>query len=705
MAWDYNPETGEEVWIPDETEIPVPDVAFEPAPNQGPVPDDVLSSLFEKPEIQLKEQNPLSTPTQPSSSRVKVGGSSSLTALDKDTLGYMETKGMRGYQAQDAQAFNKATAQANEMLQPFTEASAAQKETTSQIGQLEADRAAMDAKFKGDYEQKLNEHAIETNRIYEDVNVKTRQYAADYETQLKQLSAMGVNPGRLYANMTKGEKAGTLFSAFISDFLGAKGIKTKAMDYINQAIDRDIDAQVNAINTKGKVVDGFRQMWDMQRAQSSSDFEAKMRMKGFQLEAFKMGIAAKLGQMDSDIARAQIPLALAAIDEKQAKVKADVIKYRSDQYNQEAQRNVSLRGQNIQASIARNAQSVELEKARATAMANKVSQMKETVVRVAETDAQGNRTGRVVGFAPTKERAKELQETTDATQRSLDSLERLRNLQKSQGGDWTYFGKKLTEDKAKAELTSIYNDMISDIALAKTGKAGNEQEYARLRSIVPENDFVRGVFNSGNGGDIAAYAGSKWGIREIESRNKTLVANLTAPTPEEAEYFKGGTSGDVFAPYKTSNETFDAPKPPETKVDSEIKRITRPGNGELSNAKPGDGFYEDVLAIYESIDRLDNVSQDKPRYRDGKNLPVDSTLSANRPPAWMKAMDDLAIRAVHPDASPEEKTRAIEFLVGIISEPEIGPVEWQGGSGDFDVEAKKAAAEYYLNEITNAGNQ
>lgn len=699
-----------------------------PFDNTTPVPDDILAAIMGEPvqretpqdvvdfasgeipmEGEAQDTFQRSSQPQPQVQSVSSGvsDSASHSGLNTDTLGYLQTKGMRGYQAQDANAYNKATRQGNEMLQPFVQAGNEEKAATVNLGNLEADKAAADAEFKGQYQNRLEQHAIETDAIYQEAAAKTQKYAADYETQLKQLSTMGVNPGRLYQNMTKGEKASTLFGAFISDFLGAKGIKTSAMDYINQAIDRDIDSQVNAINTKGRVVDGFKQMWDMQRAMSDSDVEAKLRMKGIELEAFKMGIAAKLGQFDSDIARAKIPAAIAAIDEKQAKVKADVLKFRADQYNNEAQRNVALRGQNLQASIARD-QIAHSERMAAmtkgTELKAKEDELKrQTAVRVAEVRPDGTRVGRVVGFAGTKERTDDLQNRVDGLQNSLDSLERLRNLHKDSDGSWNYFGKKLTEDEVKAEMGSLYEDMISDIALAKTGKAGNEQEYARLREIIKQDDFIRGIFQSGDGGDIAASSNAKWGIRQIEANNKKLVANLTPPSEQDKIDFAGGTSGDVFQPYKTSNETFNKPKPAETPAEKAIKKVesTRFGEG-VTQVKKDDDLYKDALEIYETLNKLDNVSGSEPRYfreaptRSGKP-PVEYNLTDL--PDWLGGMHDLSERATAINGTEAEYNKAIEYLTGIIADKKNNTFD----QADYQYEDRKVAAEYYLNEILTTG--
>lgn len=144
------------------------------------------------------------------------------------------------------------------------------------------------------------------------------QAKANYMAALADLRASRVDPGQLWGNMSAGMRFGTLVTAFVHDFLGAKGIKTSAMDTLNKAIDRNIDSQVQAIKTKGEVAEGFKSMWWMQRAQSASDAEARERVRGFLLEGTKQQIIANMSQYEAGLATAQGQAALAAIDKELA---------------------------------------------------------------------------------------------------------------------------------------------------------------------------------------------------------------------------------------------------------------------------------------------------------------------------------------------------------------------------------------------------
>jgi hypothetical protein len=142
---------------------------------------------------------------------------------------------------------------------------------------------------------------------------------AKYVAAMNDFRAARVNPSQLWGDMTGGQQFGMLVSAFAHDFLQAKGIKTSSMDTLNKAIDRNIDAQVTAINQKGKVADGFKTLWEMQTADSHSMLEARTRMKGFMLDSFKTATEAYMAQFDSQLATAKGRTAVAKIDSELAK--------------------------------------------------------------------------------------------------------------------------------------------------------------------------------------------------------------------------------------------------------------------------------------------------------------------------------------------------------------------------------------------------
>lgn len=129
---------------------------------------------------------------------------------------------------------------------------------------------------------------------------------AEYTAEVREFQALEVNPGALWGAMGEGGRAQSLASVFVHNFLGARGIPTTAMDTLNRAIDRSIEAQIQNINVKGKAVDFFGQLYGMVRDESASDAEARQRLRGFYLAQADKLVAAELSKYDAPLAQAKL---------------------------------------------------------------------------------------------------------------------------------------------------------------------------------------------------------------------------------------------------------------------------------------------------------------------------------------------------------------------------------------------------------------
>ncbi len=172
-----------------------------------------------------------------------------------------------------------------------------------------------------------DEFSVEEARANVEAQSLANKAKADYLAALADFRASRVDPAQLWGHMTGGERFGTLVTAFVHDFLGARGINTSAMATLNKAIDRNIDAQVMAIKTKGEVAEGFKSLWWMQRNQAASDAEARTRVRGFLLEGAKQAVIANMSKYEAGLASAQGQQALAKIDEELAKNLVEIYKH------------------------------------------------------------------------------------------------------------------------------------------------------------------------------------------------------------------------------------------------------------------------------------------------------------------------------------------------------------------------------------------
>jgi hypothetical protein len=175
-----------------------------------------------------------------------------------------------------------------------------------------------------------DEFAVEEAKANAEAQAMANKSKLDYMEALADFRASRVDPAQLWGHMTGGERFGTLVTAFVHDFLGAKGINTSAMATFNKAVDRNIDAQVMAIKTKGEVAEGFKSLWWMQRNQSASDAEARARVRGFLLEGTKQAVIANMTKYEAGLASAQGQKALAEIDAELAKNLVEIYKHSDD---------------------------------------------------------------------------------------------------------------------------------------------------------------------------------------------------------------------------------------------------------------------------------------------------------------------------------------------------------------------------------------
>jgi hypothetical protein len=248
-------------------------------------------------------------------------------------------KGDTRYAAQMANADDQALSE----MQPALDAQGVARDASkaAEIGVAEANARHIEA--EGRAAQALSDaqagFAQEDMRAHAEATANEDLAKADYIAALADFRAQKINPAGYWDDQSTGGKIGMVAAAFAHDFLGAQGIKTSAGATLAAAIDRNIDVQARNIQLKGDALPGFKQLWEMQRAQSQSDLEARTRVKGFLLESMKQAITANMAQYQSGLATAQGQKALAEVEKLYAKNISDV-------YQQISQNTASLR-QNI----------------------------------------------------------------------------------------------------------------------------------------------------------------------------------------------------------------------------------------------------------------------------------------------------------------------------------------------------------------------
>lgn len=395
---------------------------------------------------------------------------------------------------------------------------------------------------------------------------------AQYRAALKEYAAAKINPAQLWESAGTTGQIAMLITAFGHDFLGAKGIKTSGMDSINQAIKNNIDAQYANMHKKLEVAQGFRQLWDMQRAQSASDTEARARMQGFYLQGVANEIDAKLGSYDSQLALIKGQAAKAEIQKEMVKNDLTVQKYIDDASNQRAQRRLEIYKAGLAASSAKYSADAHIKAAQIAADAHKkeVSPL-EGVIFDTSKSGQNIAARRFLPDVKPDDRTR----IREQTAKVLDTAKNVQNLIELQDQidkvpptDIAALKKLQSEAARAAELVRDVTKM--SIIYDNSGKQINEQEVKLYNEIVAKKDWWTNGDNTRQLGLLSKMT--------LDKNNSVLGAVSTEIGPGDPAYGASSGTKRLAESESTLADIQSQPgagKPQETEADSLVKQAVR----------------------------------------------------------------------------------------------------------------------------------
>jgi hypothetical protein len=653
------------------SEAPTPSVTRDPA--AAPVPLEPAADPSSTPQASPAPEAPspiAAAPlAPPPGGRVSEGYSVSENQAGFSTPKYAEVdrtaRGLPGEINQDRAYYD---ARADELSRAGGHAAAQARESALEQARINAEAATAEGQQRLVLKALNDSFAVEEQNAYNDAKAAAATTKANYEAALAEFRGAGPIDTTRVARTGSG-----MFASFAAGFLTAGGVKNEVMDTLNKTIDRDINSQVEAIRRKGEVAQGFKTLWDMQRAESANDAEARTRVRGFMLAAAKDQIAAEMSKYDSQLATARGQEAIAKINQELVKTLTEVYKNADDNALRAAQQRISIWQTKVNAALQREGYQVQRDKMAADAAAAKAAGKDVGLERVVR-DEKGN----VVGFADTKEQKIKLQEQVtgaDAVQRRLLELEeRMRKA----GSEYQGKGYKAFMDGEGAQLRSVYNDLLADIIRAKTGAAATKEERANLEQILPFNSFTTGLFT----GELPAESvASRFGVRSIDDIRTNARAQLRPPSAAEVEQYRGGAGGELYDPQRTAQDITARgdDKAADTPAQKAADRVSSPGAGRAVDGSPAQlkDWYEAGLgAIGNDI-----------RGKKGD----DRKLSPDEVPDWFTGMAELGDLAARGDES------AIQELTRYATRSGVGasPLDQQ----------MDAAATFYLIKTTGSGPQ
>ena len=448
-----------------------------PTPTPAPAsvtPDVVPSGLSPGEAVKVKEGE---------------GVSVANSGLNFDTLGTLEKRDPIGKNVAKRMAPIDAELQAQSQIQNQN----AMNEAQTIQGYTDVGKAQAEIQSKYDVEQSrlVDEHNNNV-ALAEEKGRQRIQSAMDQHERLKnEYLTMQVDPGMMWKNMTGGEKAGSGLAVFMSAFLGAKGIDTPVMGLLDKALDRNIDAQLQNINQKGRALDAQGQFVQMVRQQSASDLEAKLRLKDAALESAKYAVSAEMSKYGSKLAELKGQELINNLNKDQLKFKQGIFQERTNIEN-------AITGQEIQAQGDRMRAAAEAKRLAFDREKEEARKLEADKVDVASIAAKINARAIVDPTDPTKfllapesmsdKDVREAQKKAASTTSTLKVIRELKEANRSL--DSTYDGplKNLSITEKKAKRDQLQQMLTNEMALHWNGTtysdkwADTDRKSTRLNS-------------------------------------------------------------------------------------------------------------------------------------------------------------------------------------------------------------------------------
>lgn len=680
---------------PNETSVDSSEILTTPTPAPASVTPDVVSSGLAPGEaVKVKEGE---------------GVSVANSGLNFDTLGKLEKRDPIGKNVAKRMAPIDAELQAQSQIQNQNAANEAQTiQGYTDVGKAQAE---IQAKYDVEQSRLVDEHNNNV-AVAEEKGRQRIQTAMDQHERLKnEYLTMQVDPGMMWKNMTGGEKAGSGLAVFMSAFLGAKGIDTPVMGLLDKALDRNIDAQLQNINQKGRALDAQGEFVQMVRQQSASDLEAKLRLKDAALESAKYAVSAEMSKYGSKLAELKGQELINGLNKEQLKFRQGIFQERTNIENTITGQEIQAQGDRLQAAQAsarlafdKNNEMYRRGEAEKAKQAAALAEAKKGLVF----DTTIGGTEDVWRFRDdiTDAQRMKVLEANASKSSMIIILEEARAIKKRMNGG-TYSGPNANALRSADEvrLIQLRNAAIQARALAMSGKTLNESEIKMLDESLPMDTWT-----TNNNFEEAAS-----GFTQImrESINQDLNTYTDKVDPEFAKQIRASGVGpsiqgraigkdattEGYAPNAgmSANAGVNQYTPEPTRTQEYLSKVQQAASRDDKTAyDPGEVRSTDWLewaASYNKRDILDNVMFG----RDGKSI-----INNKAPTKAFVEIGNLYDLVKANDAGAAEAMKALETLADETKNTLGARVinKQSGNLDDEDVYTPNATyAQYYIKKL------
>lgn len=401
-------------------------------------------------------------------------------------------------------------------------------------GRIESQKLQVASEAKMKIAAANQDFAAKEQAAMQNAQAESATNIANYRASLMDYSASQVNPSQLWDNAGTAGQFGIVATAFMHDFLAAKGIQTTGLESINKAIQHNISGQLDNMRKKLDVAQGFKELWTMQRSQSATDAEARQRMNGFYLSALSNQIEGTLGQYDSQLALVKAQTAKAAIQQEMVKNDLLVQKHIDDASQQRATNRVHMYTAELSASSAKYTADAHIKAAEIAASAkNQVSPFAGVIFDTSKSG--GNMAARRL-LPDIKDEKGEIRNQASKVFNTVGNIEHLVDLQDQIAHVPPDIGiealkRMQSEERRVAEL--VRNVTKMGIIYDNSGKQINEQEVKLYDEIVSKKDWFLNGDNLRTLGTLAKMI--------LDKENAVLGGISTQILPGDPAY--GATSG------------------------------------------------------------------------------------------------------------------------------------------------------------------
>lgn len=683
----YVDEAGNPTTPPDSAFSPVPDVAFGPTNELGieleqggaggeagvdiPSPLPFAEKLLSG--VGGAVTGAFTAPPLPTAESTKTGEGQSV-AVSKS--GYSPaafeatSTGVKALDKANAAARRKAEAQGAISAAPYVEASAIEegattRATEAKVGKSEATRKGEEtlSKLQDTFAKLEQESAAVAKQASDDAFGRYKQSVME--------NAVTVDPNHLFDGLSGVGKGGAILTAFVHDFLGAKGIKTSGLASIKEAIDRDIQIQIENIKNGREVSEQFRQIWAMQVAESATEAEARERVRGFQLASVEKAIAAEVSKYDSELARAQGEAAIAAIRREMANTFLSIQQMTEESYQAEVRNNLAVWQTRVQAAHQSASLKLQRDQLEEQKLARKMAANSAMAEKLNDRVVTDPATGQIKFKGRTKEEAAKLREGAAAYQSLQQNMRQLRemNAEAVTYGGW---GNAMVNSQFSKRAMALQTELAYNWAVAKNGGRLSDQDFNVAKGFIPLNTTTY----RGTGEDVI----NDMMVRAYDGFNDKARAQGEELSPVDQALIDAGMIGagvpaDFAKPEvdeaRSQLTGQDEEKP--TPVGAAVKRSATPGkpSTEVTSGKVTgvEGFTaEDLEALYTSggLGIPLDVAVEGAKDAEGNLLPPSKQKEGTKflPPDWAIELDRAvdAVEAAAPEAREKLLNEAITKL-------------------------------------------